>query len=98
MEWRRALAIALHIFSFILRLAAIALCAVTVLLCFPGAVSSLGLVGVVVDLSHALPSAIAGYGVIVSPFGGVFRFDYVIMAVVLFAVDAICARVARRLR
>lgn len=98
MDARKAIAVALNIFAFIMRICAIALCIIIVLLCIPGAVSALGLVGFVVDLSHALPSIIAGYGVIVSPFGGVFRFDYLIMALLLFLIDWICVRLARRLR
>ena len=46
----------------------------------------------------ALPSAIAGYGVITSPFGGVFRLDYAIVAVILFVADYLLTRASRRVR
>ena len=63
-----------------------------------GLTAKLQIVGFVVELSRALPSAIAGYGVITSPFGGVFRLDYAIVAVILFVADYLLTRASRRVR
>lgn len=98
MDARRAAAVALNIISYAFRIAGILLCVLTVILCFSGLVGRLGLVQFTVDLSRALPSVIAGWGVIASPFGGVFRFDFALVAAALYLLDFICARSARALR
>ena len=49
-------------------------------------------------MKTTLPSSIAGYGVITSPFGGVFRLDYAIVAVILFVADYLLTRASRRVR
>lgn len=56
------------------------------------------MVGFVVDLSRAMPAVIAGYGVITTPFGGVFRLDFALVAAVLFLLDYVCCRASRALR
>lgn len=98
MDSRRAGAIALSIVAVAFRMCAIAMCAITVVLCFSGLSARLNMVGFVVDLSRAIPAVIAGYGVITSPFGGVFRFDFALVAAVLFLLDYACCRAARALR
>lgn len=94
----RALAIAASLLAVILRLFGIALCALVVLLCFSGMAARLSLVGLVVDLSRMLPDVIAGYGVITTPFGGVFRLDFALMAVAFFLLDCLLCRLSRALR
>lgn len=98
MNARRAGAIVLNILAWAFRLAAIVMCAITVVLCFPGMSAKLNLVGLIVDLSRSIPSAVAGYGVIASPLGGVFRFDFALIAVVCFALDYLCLRLSHSLR
>ena len=98
MDARRAAAVALALIGFACRLLAIALCALTVLLCFGGVAARLNIAGAVVDLSRALPDLIAGYGVVASPFGGVFRLDFALTGAFLFLIDYGCARCARALR
>ena len=73
MNSRKAAAVAMSIIAIACRICGIFMSAMTVLLCFSGLTAKLQIVGFVVELSRALPSAIAGYGVITSPFGGVFR-------------------------
>ncbi len=63
-----------------------------------GIVNQLGLTGFVIDLSRVLPGVIAGWGVIVSPFGGVFRFDFLIVGIVFFVLDFACSRISRAVR
>nr|WP_306792824.1 hypothetical protein [Collinsella urealyticum] len=80
------------------RLVAIGLACLTVLLCVTGLPGRLGLVGVAIELSRALPQIIAGYGVIPTPLGGIFRFDFALLVVVLFVFDFICTRISFELR
>lgn len=94
----RAGAIAFEVAAWVCRLCAIALCALTVALCFSGLTAKLNVVGLVVDLSRALPSAIAGYGVMTSPFGGVYRLDFAAVAFALFLIDYACMRASRAMR
>lgn len=98
MNSRKATAVAMSIIAIACRICGIFMSAITVLLCFSGLTAKLQIVGFVVELSRALPSAIAGYGVITSPFGGVFRLDYAIVAVVLFVIDHLLTRASRRVR
>lgn len=98
MNSRKAGAIACAIVSYACRFIGIFLCLVTILLCFPGVSAKLNLVGFIVDLSRAVPSVVAGYGVIVSPFGGVFRFDFALVAFVFFLVDYLLTRASRNMR
>ena len=91
MDVRRAGAIALTVLGFAFRLCAIALC-------FSGLSARLDMVGFVVDLSRLLPAFIAGYGVITTPFGGVFRLDFSLIALLFFLLDYACMRCARMLR
>lgn len=98
MDTRKAGAVALIILAYAFRLMAIALCVITCVLCFSGITARLGIVGIVTDLSRTLPQLIAGYGVISSPFGGVFRLDFALTAVALFLLDYLCCRASRALR
>lgn len=98
MDSRKALAIALTLLGFAFRLFALVLCALSVILCFNGVATMLGIVTFVVDLTQALPDLIAGYGLIPTPFGGVFRFDFAIMAVICFALDYLLGRISRSIR
>lgn len=98
MDARRAAAVALSVLSVLLRVCAIALGALTVLLCFPSAAARLNLTNIVIDLAAALPDVIEGYGLITSPFGGVFRFDFAIAMVALLVLDYICQRISYLLR
>lgn len=48
--------------------------------------------------TQMLPDSLAGLYVVDTPFGGAFRGDFAIAAVVLFVLDWIMARIRRRLR
>lgn len=98
MDARRAGAIALAIVSIACRVVALVLCVLTVALCFNGIANRLGIVSLVVDITRVLPDVIAGYGLIPSPFGGVFRFDFACAAAALFILDYFCERLSRSLR
>lgn len=98
MDSRRAGAIALTVLSAASRFIALLLCVLTVALCFNGIATKLNIVTFVVELTQALPKVIAGYGLIATPFGGVFRFDFASMAAAFFLFDYLFARLARSLR
>ena len=98
MDSRNAAAVTLSVLSWAFRLVAIALSIIVIVLCFSGLVAKLNIVGLVVDLSRARPAAIAGWGVIASPFGGVFRFDFALVALTCFVLDYVCQRVSRMVR
>lgn len=98
MNFRKAAAICLIILAWALRICAIALCVLVVLLCFSGIAAQLGIVGLVVDVQQALPDVIAGYGLVATPFGGVFRLDFALMAVIFFVLDYACTYASQRVR
>lgn len=98
MNSRKAAAVALSVLAIACRVGGIFMSVLCVMLCFSGLTAKLQIVGFVVDLSRAMPSIIAGYGVITSPFGGVFRFDYALVAVALFVIDFLLTRASRRIR
>ena len=98
MQARRAASIALTIASWGLRLCAIVVCLLTALLCFSGAAVEAGVAELAADLAASLPEGIAGWGLASTPFGGVFRTDFALVAIGLFAIDYLCARVADLLR
>lgn len=98
MDARKAGAVALTLLAYAFRVLGILMCALTVLLCFGGMSARLNITAAVLDLSQALPDIIAGYGVVASPFGGVFRLDFALTAGILLLLDYACARAARALR
>lgn len=48
-------------------------------------------------VTHAMPAGLAFWGVLSSPFGGVFRTDFVILALVAFVAAALVRKIARAL-
>ena len=98
MNSRKATAVAMSIIAIACRICGIFMSAMTVLLCFSGLTAKLKIVGFGVELSRARPSASAGYGGITAPFGGVFRLEYAIVAVILFVADYLLTRASRRVR
>lgn len=98
MDLHRAAAIVCSILAYILRASAIALGFLTVILCFPGIGGRLNLTGLVIDITQALPDVISGYGLITSPFGGVFRFDFALVMVVLLVADYVLIRISHAIR
>ena len=98
MDSRRALAIFLTVLSGAFRIGGVLMAALTAILCFPGVSARLNLVGFVIDLSRSLPELISGYGLITSPFGGVFRLDFALVACFLLVLDFIFQRASRALR
>lgn len=88
----------LALFSWVFRLAAIAISVVVVLDSFTMAAARVELLRATALISSFIPSQLAGLYVIDTPFGGAFRGDFAIVAVVLFLVDWILCRIRVSLR
>ena len=98
MSGRKAAALACTLLAWGLRLCAIGHIALTIALSFSGMATRLGIVNLVLDIAQVLPAVIAGWGLVATPFGGVFRLDFVIVALVLFLADYVLLRIADALR
>ena len=88
----------LTILSWAARIGAIAICLLTALLCFGGLTAHLGLASLTLAVAQALPEAIAGFGLLATPFGGIFRSDFALSALGLFCIDWLCSQLASLLR
>ena len=97
MQVRSAAYIVLTVLAWALRACAIGLCAITVCLCSSSLASLSWVSGLATQLAYALPASIAGYGLIASPFGGVFRLDFALLALLLFFGDFACTWAASKL-
>lgn len=84
--------------SWVLRLAAIGVSLVVVLDSFTFATGRTELLRATAAISAVLPQGLAGLYVIDTPFGGAFRGDFAIAALVLFLVDWILCRIRAALR
>ncbi|QWT17027.1 hypothetical protein KPC83_04015 [Collinsella sp. zg1085] len=94
----KAGALVLACIAWICRILAQLTAALIVVMCFAGLSVKLGLAGFIVELSASLPPLLAGYGLISTPFGGVFRFDIACLVVILCLIDYVCLRIAAQLR
>ena len=94
MSGRKAAALACTLLAWGLRLCAIGLIALTIALSFSGMATRLGIVNLVLDISRTIPAFISGYGVIATPFGGVFRLDFALTAVALLVLDYAAQRIS----
>ena len=97
MQVRRAAYIVLSIIGWAFRIAAVVVCLVTAALCFSRLSSMTLVAALATSLAYALPASVAGYGLVASPFGGVFRFDFACLALVLFLLDFGCSWLAAKL-
>lgn len=88
----------LALISWVLRLAAIAVSLVVVLDSFTFATGRTELLQSTALVSSLLPEGLAGLYVLDTPFGGAFRGDFAIAALVLFLVDWILCRIRAALR
>ena len=94
---RKALSLALYIvacLAVVLCLALLALCAV---LLFNSVAVALHAAPVALAVTQRLPSWLAFWGVLPSPFGGLFRTDFFVLAIVLLIGAKVVRRIARLL-
>ena len=97
MPVRNAAHIFLRIIALALRAGALVLCALTACLTTSSLAALPPVAELAVQLAYALPAAVAGYGLIASPFGGVFRLDFALLAALLFLLDFGCSWAAAKL-
>lgn len=105
MNFYKAGALALNFIAVLFRIMGIIMCALTCVLCF-GRLSimltipalNVSVYSIALEISCVVPKAIAGYGVISTPMGGVFRVDFALCAAVLFLLDYLFMRLACALR
>ena len=81
-----------------IRLVAIALCALVVILAVPMINNRLGLIQASNFVSSFMPSNLNGVLVMPTPFGGAFRGDFALAALLLFVIDWILTRLRQRLK
>lgn len=86
----------LLLLSWAFRICALALVALVVLNSLTLG-NRLALMQVTARVTQLLPRQLSGVYVLDTPFGGAFRGDFAIMAVILFVLDWICARIRRSL-
>ena len=93
-----AAATALKVVAIVLRICAAALCALVVADAFfagPGRGALLGVNGLVTQL---IPAPLSGILVVSTPFGGVYRGDFAIAAIIVFVIDWLLTRASASLR
>ena len=93
----RILAFALRLMACVLLVACVLMLLLIVVMLFPQVALSLGLTPVAFSISRILPAGLSMLGVVASPFGGVFRTDFVIVVVVMFVAAKILSRIAKGL-
>lgn len=84
-----------YVLSCVLLVACIALLALTAVLLFSQVAIALRVASLALAATHALPGWLAFWGVLSSPFGGVFRTDFVLAALAAYAVARILRKIAR---
>ncbi len=95
---RLFISLLMHLVAVLLRIAALALCAIVVAGAFPFVSTRLRLTYLVNFVNPLIPDFISGLVVFQTPFGGAFRGDFAFAALVLFILDWICMKVAARYR
>lgn len=92
----------LLMFVLLLRLTAMALCALVVVLAVPALGEQLGdrlsLMRIATAVGSLIPSQLSGLVVIATPFGGAFRGDFAGTAFCLYVIDWLLTRLRFRLR
>ncbi len=91
-------AFALSALGVILRVVAIFIAIVIVMLCFPTGPFRQLLLMASTLIDSFVPGPLSGLFVFLTPFGGAFRGDYAILALVLFGIDYACQRGAYALK
>ena len=94
---RRIASLALYIVACALLACCLLLLALTLVLLFSQVALALGAAPLAMSVTRALPAWLAMLGVVASPFGGVFRTDFLIVAVALLVAAKIVRRLAKGL-
>lgn len=83
---------------FVLRLAAIALCALVIIAAIPALGYRVSLMPTLDLVTSLLPQQVAGLMVIPTPFGGAWRGDLVVAALTLYGIEWLLTRLRVRLK
>lgn len=94
---KRLISAVLYVAACALLLACIALLLLTIVLLFSQVALSLGAGVLALEITRHLPGWLAMLGAVASPFGGVFRTDFLILAVLLLIAAKILRRIAKGL-
>ncbi|MBS5449683.1 MAG: hypothetical protein KHY83_01220 [Coriobacteriia bacterium] len=94
---RHALSVALYVLACALLVGSLLMLLLVVTLLFAGVALTLGITPLAIEITRAIPASLAMFGVVASPFGGVFRTDFLIVAVVLLVAAKIAHRLAKGL-
>lgn len=94
--WGGLPAMLLRCASLAARIGALVLSLLVVALCFSGIPFRAALLDAAVSLGGLLPQALSGVLVRVTPFGGAFRGDFAMTALLLFVLDWLFARASAR--
>ena len=94
----RGAAHVLRVVALACRVAAWALVALTVADAFLGVGARTWLLSVNGAVSRLVPGPLAGLFVFQTPFGGVFRGDFALLAIILLVIDWLLVRVSASLR
>lgn len=94
---RRIVSLALYVVACALLVCCLLVLALTLVLLFSQVALALGAASLAMSLTRALPAWLAMFGVVASPFGGVFRTDFLIVVVVLLVAAKLVHRLAKGL-
>ena len=84
-----------YVLSCALLVVCVALLVLTAVLLFSQVAIALRVAPIALAVTRALPGWLAFWGVLSSPFGGVFRTDFVLVALAAYAVARILRKIAR---
>lgn len=94
---RRVVARILYVLSCALVALSVALVVLAAVFLVPQVAVSLRAAPLALAVTQALPGWLAFWGVLSSPFGGVFRTDFVLVALAAFIVSKLVRKIARAL-
>lgn len=88
----------LYVLAWIFRICAWVVCAITILSCFNLIYRFAPVASVLGVVQGATPGVLVGRLSLETPFGGLFRGDFAVVALCLFVLDWVCLRVSANLR
>ncbi len=95
---RRIISLILYIIACACVVVSIVLLLVTAALLVSDVAVTLRVAPLALDITRLLPDFLQYWSVISSPFGGVFRTDFAVVALVFFILAALIRRIARRVK
>lgn len=93
----RIVSLALYVIACALLVVCLFLLALTIVLMFSSVALAVGAGPLALEITRAMPAWLAMLGVVASPFGGVFRTDFLIVTVAALVAAKILRRIAKGL-